>query len=144
MLLALIVAVDDLQEEAGQSDQFAVRSREEALQEAVTGFVKQDENGKRIVHLTQNVRPVSIFIVFVSNFTQNMTLSSSERPFSQHREASERPGGGRAEASPSGDPAPSGPSQSQSRSADAAGACGRASAAGLSHSSTEGVSDVEE
>ncbi len=45
MLLALIIAVDDLQEEAGQSDQLAVWSREETFQEAVTGLVEQNEDG---------------------------------------------------------------------------------------------------
>lgn len=54
MLLALIVAVDDLQEEAGQSDQLAVGSRKEALKEAVTRLVEQDEDGQRILHLEQN------------------------------------------------------------------------------------------
>lgn len=51
MLLALIVAVDDLQEEAGQRDQFAVWSREKAFQEAVTGLIEQNEDGQRILHL---------------------------------------------------------------------------------------------
>lgn len=54
MLLALIAAVDDLQEEAGQCDELAVWSRKEALQEAVTGLVKQNEDGQRIVHLGQS------------------------------------------------------------------------------------------
>lgn len=54
VLLALIAAVDDLQEEAGQCDQLAVRSRKEALQEAVTGLVEQNEDGQRILHLEQN------------------------------------------------------------------------------------------
>lgn len=52
MLLALVVAVDDLQEEAGQRDQFAVCRREEAFEEAVTGLVEQDEDGQRILHLS--------------------------------------------------------------------------------------------
>lgn len=51
MLLALVVAVDDLQEEAGQCDQFAVCSREETFEEAVTGLVEQNEDGQRILHL---------------------------------------------------------------------------------------------
>lgn len=51
MLLALVVAIYDLQEEAGQCDQFAVCSREETFQEAVTGLVKEDEDGQRILHL---------------------------------------------------------------------------------------------
>ena len=51
VLLALVAAVDDLQEEAGQGDELAVWSRKEALQEAVTGLVEQDEDGQRIVHL---------------------------------------------------------------------------------------------
>lgn len=51
VLLALIVAIDDLQEEAGQRDQFAVRCWKEALQEAVTGLVEQDEDRQRILHL---------------------------------------------------------------------------------------------
>lgn len=51
MLLALIVAIDDLQEEAGQCDQLAVWSRKEAFQEAVTGLVEQYEDGQRILHL---------------------------------------------------------------------------------------------
>lgn len=54
MLLALIVAIDDLQEEAGQCDQFAVRSREETFQEAVTGLVEENEDGQRILHLHTN------------------------------------------------------------------------------------------
>lgn len=54
MLLALVVSVDDLQEEAGQRDQFAVWSRKEAFQEAVTGLVEKNEDGQRIVHLKQN------------------------------------------------------------------------------------------
>lgn len=53
MLLALIVAVDDLQEEAGERDQFAVWSRKEAFQEAVTGLVEKNEDGQRILHLEQ-------------------------------------------------------------------------------------------
>lgn len=51
VLLALVVAVDDLQEEAGQRDQFAVGSREETFEEAVAGLVKQNEDGQRILHL---------------------------------------------------------------------------------------------
>lgn len=51
MLLALVVAIDDLQEEAGQCDQFAVCSREETFQEAVTGLVEENEDGQRILHL---------------------------------------------------------------------------------------------
>lgn len=51
MLLALVVAVDDLQEEAGQGDQFAVCSREETFEEAVTGLVEQNEDGQWIFHL---------------------------------------------------------------------------------------------
>lgn len=54
MLLALVVSVDDLQEEAGQRDQFAVWSRKEAFQEAVTGLVEKNEDGQRIIHLKQN------------------------------------------------------------------------------------------
>lgn len=53
MLLALIVAIDDLQEEAGQRDQFAVWSRKEAFQEAVTGLIKKNEDGQRVVGLEQ-------------------------------------------------------------------------------------------
>lgn len=60
-------------------------------------------------------------------------MIQSELPFSQFREAGGRPCGGRAEAFPFEDPAPSGPSQSPSRSAGAAGACGTASVAGLTH-----------
>ena len=55
VLFALVVAVDDLQEEAGQSDQLAVLSGEEALQEAVTSLVEEDEDGQRILHLEQHV-----------------------------------------------------------------------------------------
>lgn len=51
VLLALIAAVDDLQKEAGQGYQLTVRSRKVALQQAVTGLVKQDEDGERIFHL---------------------------------------------------------------------------------------------
>lgn len=51
MFLALVVSVDDLQEEAGQCDQFAVCSREETFQEAVPGLVEQNEYGQRILHL---------------------------------------------------------------------------------------------
>lgn len=51
MLLALVVAVDDLQEEAGQRDEFAVCSREETFEEAVTGLIEQNEDGQRIFHL---------------------------------------------------------------------------------------------
>lgn len=54
MLLAFIVAVDDLQEEAGERDQFAVWSRKEAFQQAVTGLIKKNEDGQRILHLGQN------------------------------------------------------------------------------------------
>lgn len=54
MLLALVVAIDDLQEEAGQCDQLAVWSRKEALQEAVTGLIEQDKDGKWILHLEQS------------------------------------------------------------------------------------------
>lgn len=53
MLLALIAAIDDLQEEAGQRDQFAVWSRKEPFQEAVTGLVEKNEDGQRILHLEQ-------------------------------------------------------------------------------------------
>lgn len=59
MLLALIAAVDDLQEEAGQGDQFAVWGRKEAFQEAVTGLVEQNEDGQRILHLEQNSKQQS-------------------------------------------------------------------------------------
>lgn len=45
MLLALIVAIDDLQQEAGQRDQLAVWSREETFQEAVTSLVEENEDG---------------------------------------------------------------------------------------------------
>lgn len=51
VLLALVVAVDDLQEEAGESDELGVRRGKEALEEAVTGLVEQDEDGQRILHL---------------------------------------------------------------------------------------------
>lgn len=51
VLLALVVAVDDLQEQAGQRDELAVWRRVEALQEAVPGLVKQDEDGQRVLHL---------------------------------------------------------------------------------------------
>lgn len=51
VLLALIAAIDDLQEKAGQSDEFTVRGWEEALQEAVPGFIEEDEDGQRIIHL---------------------------------------------------------------------------------------------
>lgn len=51
MLLALIVAIDDLQKETGQSYQFTVRGGKVALQQAVTGLIKQDEDGQRILHL---------------------------------------------------------------------------------------------
>lgn len=51
MLLALIAAIDDLQEEAGQCDQLAVWSRKKAFQEAVTGLVEKNEDGQRILHL---------------------------------------------------------------------------------------------
>jgi len=54
VLLALIASVDDLQEEAGQCDQLAVRSGKEALQEAVAGLVEQNEDGQRVLHLEQN------------------------------------------------------------------------------------------
>lgn len=54
MLLAFIVAIDDLQEEAGERDQFAVWSRKEAFQQAVTGLIKKNEDGQRILHLGQN------------------------------------------------------------------------------------------
>lgn len=54
VLLALIVAVDDLQEEAGQCDQLGVWSGKEAFQEAVTGLVEQNEDSQRIFHLGQN------------------------------------------------------------------------------------------
>lgn len=54
MLLALIVAIDDLQEEAGQCDQLGVWSGEEAFQEAVTGLVEQNEDSQGIFHLGQN------------------------------------------------------------------------------------------
>ena len=51
VLLALIVAIDDLQEKAGQCDQLGGGSRKEALLEAVTRLIKQDEDGQRILHL---------------------------------------------------------------------------------------------
>lgn len=54
VLLTLIVAIDDLQEEAGQCDQLVVWSREEALEKAVPGLVKQDKDGQRILHLKQS------------------------------------------------------------------------------------------
>lgn len=53
MFLALVVAIYDLQQEAGECDQFTVRSGEETLQEAVTSLIKQDEDGQRILHLEQ-------------------------------------------------------------------------------------------
>lgn len=56
MLLALIVAVDDLQEEAGERDELAVWSREEALQQAVAGLVKQNENGQGVLHLERHTK----------------------------------------------------------------------------------------
>lgn len=67
MLLALIVSIDDLQEEAGQSDQFAVWSRKEAFQEAVTGLVEQNEDGQRVLHLKQNGQDHSITASHISS-----------------------------------------------------------------------------
>lgn len=67
MLLALIVSIDDLQEEAGQSDQFAVWSRKEAFQEAVTGLVEKNENGQRVLHLIQNSKDHSITTSHISS-----------------------------------------------------------------------------
>lgn len=55
VFLALIVAVDDLQEEAGQGDQLAVWSRKEALQEAVTRLIEQNKDGQWIFHLEQKI-----------------------------------------------------------------------------------------
>lgn len=60
-------------------------------------------------------------------------------PFSQYREAAERLSVERAEEFPSEDPTLSGPSLSLSRSAGAAGACGTASAAGLTRKRNAGV-----
>lgn len=54
VLLTLIVAIDDLQEEAGQCDQLVVWSREEAFEKAVPGLVKQDKDGQGILHLKQS------------------------------------------------------------------------------------------
>lgn len=157
MLLALIVAIDDLQEEAGQCDQLGVWSRKEALQEAVTRLIKQNEDGQRIFHLGRNSKWWSqdcfskpdmssisdlntqffSHLQFSDDFSKSHTINHeqisfcSQLPFSQHLEATEHPYVERAEVSPSEDPAPSGLSQSLSRSADAVAACGMASAASL-------------
>lgn len=56
MLLALVVAVDDLQEEAGQRDQLTVRGGEEALQQEVASLVEQDQDGQRVLDLEQTQR----------------------------------------------------------------------------------------
>ena len=53
MLLALVVAVDDLQQKAGQGDQLAVRGGEHALEQGVAGLVEQDQDGQRVLHLRQ-------------------------------------------------------------------------------------------
>lgn len=63
MLLALVVAVDDLQEEAGQCDQFAVRGREETFKEAVTGLVEQNEDGQRILHLERKTASQDLILM---------------------------------------------------------------------------------
>lgn len=68
VLLALVAAVYDLQEEAGQSDQLGVGSRKEALQEAVTGLVEQNEDGERVLHLEMNSEPQ--LIDTFQNFSQ--------------------------------------------------------------------------
>lgn len=59
MLLALIVAINDLQKEASQCDQLAVWSGKEAFQEAVTSLVKQNEDGQRILYLEHNSKQQS-------------------------------------------------------------------------------------
>lgn len=51
VLFAFIVAVDNLQKEAGQCDEFAVWSRIKPFQKAVTSFIKQDEDGQWILNL---------------------------------------------------------------------------------------------
>ena len=53
VLLALVVAVDDLQQKAGQGDQLAVRGGEHALEQGVAGLVEQDQDGQRVLHLRQ-------------------------------------------------------------------------------------------
>lgn len=58
MFLALVVAIDDLQEQAGQGDELAVRRGEEAFEETVARLVKQDQDGQRILHLGQTVEAV--------------------------------------------------------------------------------------
>ena len=57
VLLALVVAVDDLQQEAGQGDQLAVRGGEHALEQRVAGLVEQDQDGQWILHLRQKNNP---------------------------------------------------------------------------------------
>lgn len=56
MLLALIVSVDDLQQQAGQGDQLTVRGGEEALEEAVSGLIKQDQDGQGVLNLEEKIQ----------------------------------------------------------------------------------------
>lgn len=56
MLLALIVSIDDLQQQAGQGDQLAVWGGEEALEEAVSGLIKQDQDGQGVLNLGEKIQ----------------------------------------------------------------------------------------
>ncbi|KAJ8000254.1 hypothetical protein DPEC_G00202930 [Dallia pectoralis] len=45
------LSVDDLQEQAGQGDQLGVWGGVEALEETVSGLVKQDQDGQGVLDL---------------------------------------------------------------------------------------------